>query len=85
MRRPLRRPFRSRQARAMLVVAEATALLVSAWFGLTAPGRAGATSNPLAGSQGTDISLPATDSAVTVTGRGAYSGLTITVRLAPTT
>ncbi|HEX2785629.1 MAG TPA: hypothetical protein VHN36_18760 [Ilumatobacteraceae bacterium] len=38
---------------------------------------AGAT--PVPGSQGTDTSLPATDSEVTVSGRGAFAGLAITV------
>jgi hypothetical protein len=36
-------------------------------------------SGPLAGSQGTDTSLPASDSAVTVYGQGQYSGLKVTV------
>ena len=38
-----------------------------------------ATSAPLAGSQGTDTALPATDSAVTVRGRGNFSSLEIDV------
>jgi hypothetical protein len=37
------------------------------------------TADPLAGSQGTDTSLPITDSAVTVPGRGPFSGLRVTV------
>jgi hypothetical protein len=44
------------------------------------PARDAATgSTPLAGSQGTDASLPATVSAVTVSGRGAYANLQVTV------
>ena len=35
--------------------------------------------DPLAGSQGTDTSLPATDSQVTVHGRGAFADLAITI------
>jgi hypothetical protein len=35
--------------------------------------------DPLAGSQGTDTSLPTTDSAVTVNGRGRFANLAITV------
>ena len=35
--------------------------------------------DPLAGSQGTDISLPTTDSAVTISGRGVFSNITFTV------
>lgn len=42
------------------------------------PGALGST-NPLAGTQGTDTSLPATSSAVTVSGRGPYADLKITV------
>ena len=40
---------------------------------------AGAAANPLAGSQGVVTSLPATNSAVTVSGQGAYAGLKVTV------
>jgi len=35
--------------------------------------------DPLAGSQGTDISLPTTDSAVTISGRGVFSNISFTV------
>ena len=38
-----------------------------------------ATAEPVAGSQGTDTSLPATDSQVTVNGRGQFADLAITV------
>jgi hypothetical protein len=40
---------------------------------------AGATANPLVGSQGVVTSLPATSSAVTVPGQGAFAGLRVTV------
>jgi hypothetical protein len=66
-------------------VAAATAALVSAWLAPGSPLRAGASSCPAApaacaGSQGTDVSLPATDSAVTVTvGSGTFQGLQVTV------
>jgi hypothetical protein len=40
---------------------------------------ASGSANPLAGSQGTVISLPSTDSAVTVSGTGAFSNLSVTV------
>lgn len=40
---------------------------------------AGVAAEPVAGSQGTDTSLPLTDSAITVQGRGTFAGLAITV------
>jgi len=49
---------------------------------VTVPGiqpGAGAASDPVAGSQGVVTSLPATSSAVTVSGTGDYSGLKVTV------
>jgi hypothetical protein len=60
--------------RAALGVFGASVLLTS----LAVPGAAAATP-PVAGSAGTDTALPATDSAVTVSGRGHYAGLQITV------
>jgi hypothetical protein len=45
----------------------------------TAQSGAAASSNPLAGSQGIVSSLPATNSAVTVSGQGTYAGLEVTV------
>ncbi len=63
---------RLRQARnAMTIVFVLSLVLV------TVPGRSEAAATP--GSQGTDTSLPATDSQVTVKGRGAFSSLEITV------
>lgn len=44
---------------------------------LLTPGAGAA--DPIAGSQGTDTSLPATESAVTVNGRGVFANLAITV------
>jgi hypothetical protein len=52
-------------------------LAIAIVVGLVTPGAEAA--DPVAGSQGTDTSLPLTDSAITVNGRGAYSNLAITV------
>jgi len=52
-------------------------LAIAVVVGLVAPGAQAA--DPVAGSQGTDTSLPATDSLYSVNGRGAFAGLRITV------
>ena len=52
-------------------------LVIAVVVALATPGAHAA--DPVAGSQGTDTSLPLTDSALTVNGRGANSGLAITV------
>jgi hypothetical protein len=57
-----------------LVVSAAVAVLVA-----IVPPVAAATSGPVEGSAGIDTGLPATDSAVTVSGRGPFSNLRITV------
>ena len=46
---------------------------------LAAPGAGARVAVPVPGSQGTDTSLPTTDSEVTVNGRGAFAGLSINV------
>ncbi|HYA67955.1 MAG TPA: hypothetical protein VED63_04390, partial [Acidimicrobiales bacterium] len=83
--RPTPGPLTRRRRRSALTAGAVTAALVSTWLAPGSPLRAGASGCPAAsagcaGSQGTDISLPATDSAVTVTvGSGAFQGLTVTV------
>lgn len=52
-------------------------LSIATGVSLLVGGAAAATATP--GQQGTDTSLAATDSAVTVTGRGAFAGMTFTV------
>ncbi len=53
------------------------ALAITGAVALATPGAGAA--DPVAGSQGTDTSLPATDSQVTVNGRGQFANLAITV------
>lgn len=52
---------------------------VAAVVGMTTIGAGADTSAPVPGSAGTDTAIPATESAVTVSGRGKFSNLTITV------
>ena len=53
--------------------------VVSVALGAFAMGLPSEAQQPLAGSQGTDTSLPLTDSAVTVAGRGEFADLRITI------
>jgi len=71
-----RRRFR-RQLLTALGLAAALAVLVFV-PGLQ-PGASASSAHAIEGSQGTDASLPATDSQVTVSGQGQYSGLKVTV------
>lgn len=68
-----RRMTSRRRATAWILGPVAILLAVS----LSTPGAGAA--DPVAGSQGTDTSLPATESAVTVRGRGVFANLAITV------
>ncbi len=74
-RRP---PTRGERLRAWLAGPLIVVGAVMAWMPGSAPPPLAA-ANPVAGSQGTDTSLPATPSQVTVRGRGAFADLEITV------
>ncbi|MDO8362477.1 MAG: hypothetical protein Q7V88_06235 [Actinomycetota bacterium] len=66
----------SRRTSVVLLSAVAAVATLTALATLAVPDAGAAT---LAGSQGTDTALPATDSVLTVNGRGQYAGLAITV------
>lgn len=57
----------------------AAALAVLVFVPGIQPGASASSAHTLEGSQGTDTSLPVTDSAVTVPGQGQYAGLKVTV------
>lgn len=65
-----------RHGRATILGAAVVLLLFVALISAAAPPVSG---DPVPGSQGIDTSLPATDSAVTVHGRGKYANLAVTV------
>ncbi len=75
MSRPLRIAYAARRLGLLLLAV----LVTIAVFDSAHAGRSAAGSDPLAGSQGTDTALAATDSAVTVAGHGQYAAMKVTV------